>query len=193
MRDADIRRFLNLGVLANFRREPDTRIVEELGILEGESRIDIAVVNGILHGFEIKSECDTLNRLPQQVMAYNRVFDKLTLVVSPKHLAASRQIVPAWWGILVLEKAKRCAPATLTELVPPTTNYTVEGFAVAQLLWREEAIALLKTLGASKKLLAKPRLFLWQALSEQLPLDELCQAVRAHLKVRRLWRSDRPL
>lgn len=191
MRDADIRRILHRGPLDSYRREPGTRIVEELGILEGESRIDIAVVNGHLHGFEIKSEHDTLNRLPQQVAAYNRVFDKLTLVLSAKHLKASCQIIPSWWGILVLEETQRGIPPKVAELVPPAINDTIEAFAVAQLLWRDEAVALLDTMGAPKKLISKPRLVLWQALSELLPLAELCHVVRAQLKIRQSWRSDR--
>ena len=192
MRDADIRRLLNRGVLAKFSREPETRIVEELGILEGRSRIDIAVVNGHLHGFEIKSELDTLYRLPQQLAAYNRVFDKLTLVVSPKHLKASRQIIPSWWGILVLEETQLETPPKLSELSPPTINDAVEAFAIAQLLWRVEAVAILGAMGASKKLLGRPRLVLWQTLAEELPLCELCYEVRARLKIRQSWRSDRP-
>ena len=173
MHDAEIRQILNRGPLDSYRREPDTRVVEELGILEGESRIDIAVVNGHLHGFEIKSEYDSLNRLPQQVSAYNRVFDKLTLVVSPKHLKASCRIVPPWWGVLVVEEAQREVQPELAELVPSKINDTVEAFAVAQLLWRDEAVALLGEMGASKKLLGRPRLVLWQALSELLSLSRL--------------------
>ena len=38
------------------------RIVEEFGIEHGAIRIDIAVVNGLLHGYEIKSDRDTLLR-----------------------------------------------------------------------------------------------------------------------------------
>jgi len=38
--------------------------------LFGASRIDRAVVNGSVHGYEIKSETDDLTRLPAQARAY---------------------------------------------------------------------------------------------------------------------------
>jgi hypothetical protein len=57
------------------------RIIEELGVVHGKSRIDIAVINGLMHGYEIKSDKDTLQRLPEQMNMYNSVFNKVTLVV----------------------------------------------------------------------------------------------------------------
>src|SRR5258706_11027427 len=70
------------------------RIVPELGLWHGAARIDIAVVNGILHGFEIKSDRDTLSRLDVQMPAYNSVFDKVTLVVGRTHLVQAFQTIP---------------------------------------------------------------------------------------------------
>jgi hypothetical protein len=37
----------------------DTRVVEEMGIWAGSVRVDIAVINGEFHGFELKSDRDT--------------------------------------------------------------------------------------------------------------------------------------
>jgi hypothetical protein len=62
----------------------NTLVVDELGILNGKSRADIAVINGYLVGFEIKSDEDSLTRLNDQVEAYNAVFDRSTLIVGPK-------------------------------------------------------------------------------------------------------------
>lgn len=46
-------------------KDKKVRIIEELGVHHGTARIDIAVVNGIMHGYEIKSDQDTLQRLPE--------------------------------------------------------------------------------------------------------------------------------
>jgi hypothetical protein len=78
-----------------------TLILDELGLCQGAVRADVAVVNGSLAGFEIKSDRETLARLPNQVEVYGRVFDYVTLIVGPKHAAAIRKAVPAFWGIVV--------------------------------------------------------------------------------------------
>jgi len=58
------------------------------------------VVNGKLHGYEIKSDADTLKRLPAQAEVYSAVFDLVTIVVGEHHLDTVRAIVPEWWGIV---------------------------------------------------------------------------------------------
>ena len=48
----------------------DVLIIDELGLAHAQSRIDLAVFNGHLHGYEIKSAGDTLERLPRQLSFY---------------------------------------------------------------------------------------------------------------------------
>jgi hypothetical protein len=99
MRDKDVRQALCDSVLAEIVKSDDsTRIVHELGVCQGYSRIDVAAVNGKLWGFEIKSERDTLERLETQIGYYGRVFDYLTIVVADKHLDRAEGIIPANWG-----------------------------------------------------------------------------------------------
>ncbi len=64
------------------------------------ARIDLAVVNGSMIGYEIKSDCDTLVRLPRQVAAYSKVFDEVSLVTTQTHLKSVRKQIPSWWGII---------------------------------------------------------------------------------------------
>jgi len=47
-------------------------------------RVDIAVANGKLFGFEIKSEFDSLDRLEGQIELYGRRFDKVFVVCADK-------------------------------------------------------------------------------------------------------------
>src|SRR5690606_10827842 len=54
---------------------PGHVLIEELGIENGAARVDLAVAGGLLEGFEIKSDLDTLDRLARQMHAYHRVFD----------------------------------------------------------------------------------------------------------------------
>jgi hypothetical protein len=109
MRDIDVRQALWRKVLADHIRDPRTRVVSELGVAYGEARVDIAVVNGRLHGFEIKSDSGTLVRLPSQIEAYNRVFDRVTLVAGRKHIDGLTALIPDWWGVKIATSGIRNA------------------------------------------------------------------------------------
>ncbi|WP_197480754.1 sce7726 family protein [Rhodococcus sp. EPR-157] len=62
--------------------------------------MDVAVVNGALSGFELKSARDTLRRLPKQIEIYSRVLDHAVLVVADNHLDSAMSLVPDWWGVV---------------------------------------------------------------------------------------------
>src|SRR5689334_921725 len=74
-------------------------IFDELGVQHGANRVDYAIVNGIMCGYEIKSDRDTLDRLPEQVKEFSEVFDELTLVVGKRHLYKAIHHIPEWWGV----------------------------------------------------------------------------------------------
>src|ERR1700722_14688560 len=61
-RDSDIRRVLLADLYQIYGDKEQDLIVEEFGC--NSARTDIAVINGSLHAFEIKSDSDTLDRLP---------------------------------------------------------------------------------------------------------------------------------
>jgi hypothetical protein len=187
LRDLDIRREL----LSRLREEhaadlKNTLIIDELGICQGERRVDVAVINGSLAGFEIKSERDTLGRLGRQRDAYELVFDEVTLVVSACHLKAARNVVPKWWGLLVA--TGRRGDVTLRLQRRPRRNKHTSDYAVAQLLWRDEVLALLEKHSLAAGLRSKPRNRLWQALVDAMDPLELRTEVRDQLRAR-VWRS----
>lgn len=58
-------------------------------------RVDLAFIkNNEIYGIEIKSEFDTLNRLDGQVKEYQKVFDKVIVVVATKHLDHALALLP---------------------------------------------------------------------------------------------------
>lgn len=187
-RDRDIRMALRGELEGRFCRDPDTRIIEELGICEGNVRIDLAVANCALHGYEIKSGADTLQRLPAQAEAYSKVFDYITLVTAERHLTSVERIVPRWWGITL---ARSTPEGVLLEPAHASSeNPGVEAYVLAQLLWRDEALTLARECTETRGLASKPRAYLWRCLAETLDLVDLKQAVRNQLKVRTGWRAD---
>src|SRR5689334_15736416 len=86
MNDLDVRTALKEKLVHEHKGPPNSVMLEEMHIPLGGARIDIAVVNGSLHGYEIKSDRDTLARLVSQIGAYTAVFDHVTLVVSERHV-----------------------------------------------------------------------------------------------------------
>ena len=191
VRDAEIRKSLREELVGRHAGEPDTRIVEELGLCQGIARVDLAVVNGRLHGYEIKSESDTLSRLPAQIETYNRALEYVTIVVSPSHADKVVTLVPPWWGLV--RAVKRAEQLRLVESRKPRPNPCIVPFALAQFLWRDEALQVLADHGLADGMRSKPRAALWKHLCAAVPVDELGSIVREKLKLRRGdWRSLEP-
>jgi hypothetical protein len=187
MRDSDIRAALKRDLFSRYRNDPNTAIIEELGIHHGTSRIDLAVVNGVLHGYELKSERDTLRRFSEQAIAYGAVFDLITLVVAERHLCKASEVVPDWWGITVARiKSGRLF---FRDLKLPMRNPSTDPMSVAALLWRDEALAFLEELGAAEGVRSKSRRLLYFELVEHVNFDNLRERVRERLKGRKGWRS----
>ncbi len=187
VKDSDIRPVLLKYLSAKHASERDFLIIEELGLCQGSVRIDIAVVNGSLNGYEIKSERDTLKRLARQQEVYNKIFDSVTLVTSENHLKTAVKSIPSWWGLseIKLEKEK----LRIHELRSPKQNKISNPSYIVQLLWRNEALELLKERGLHKGFMSKPRDILWDRLIEYLSFDELKEEIRKRIKIRQNWRS----
>lgn len=186
MRDSEIRTVLHRRLAAREAGNGHVRIVDEMSVLAGECRIDVAVINGHLEGFEIKSERDTLERLPRQVEAYSKIFDRMTMVCAERHLKSVLSTVPSWWGIEVA-KLDRTGSVKLVRRREARANRDVEPEAIARLLWRGETLAALVELGADHGLRSKPRQALWTALVAALPKNKLRALVRERLRARKGW------
>lgn len=185
MRDLDVRRVLHKS-LRKAHDEPDTLVLDEFGLCQGAVRIDVAVVNGELQGYEIKSAKDTLQRLPAQAKHYSQVLDRVTLVVAENHMEAL-DIIPEWWGVKVASMGKRGA-VHVKSLRRTRKNPSIDSYSLAQLLWKDECLDILSRLGKVRGLKSKPRKVVWEALTESLSLDELRDTVRQTLKSRSDWR-----
>lgn len=186
LKDNDIREVLLKYLNSRYADDGNTRIINEMGVLHGQSRVDVAVVNGILHGFEIKSESDTLLRLPGQKEDYNQVFDRMHIVTQRKHLKEIRSIVPKWWGIILVTKGANNI-LNLKEIRKGGTNLSTNSIAICNLLWRDEAISILKERGLHTGFLSKPKKVIYQRLSENISQDDLKVLVSEKLRMRESW------
>lgn len=165
-------------------------IFEELGVSHGTARIDLAVINGVMHGYEIKSDRDTLDRLPEQMKEYNDVFDKMTLVVGKKHLYHAINIIPEWWGV-TLAKNDTDGVVVFQEIRACRSNQQQMGVSIARLLWRREALQILEEKNTAKGFRSKTRSVIYDKLSEVVETEALKGYVRNVLLIsRKDWRSD---
>jgi hypothetical protein len=185
MRDSDVRKAALTMLAARHEGDSSTRIVEEMGVWSGSVRVDIAVINGSLSGYEIKSDRDTLGRLPFQQDLYSRVFDSVELIVGRRHVEKAMAIVPDWWGVMLATEGE--GKVDLAAIRPPRSNPAIDPFLVAQLLWKEEAIAVLESQGLAKGWKSKRAKLVHQHLAASIPLEELRKHVRLALKSRTEW------
>ncbi len=79
----------------------DAVLVSEMVVENWARRADIVLANGRLWGFEIKSEQDSLSRLPGQIETFSRSFEKLTIVTVVKFEKAVRELLPEGVGLWV--------------------------------------------------------------------------------------------
>lgn len=186
-RDRDVRAAVLKKVLSEHIADPKVLVMEELGLEHGACRVDIAVINGMIHGYELKSDSDTLARLPQQALIYSRALDKATLVVGERYMTDAKTLIPDWWGIKISYAGPRGA-VHIDSFRAAATNPEVSPFHVAHLLWRDEVISILESMGVEKKELRGSRVKLYTLLAELLPVPTLREQVREALKRRTKWR-----
>ena len=173
--------------LRKHHTNPATVVVDELGLQHGRFRADIAVVNGHLAGFEIKSDFDSLSRLASQAEGYSSVFDRVTLVLTGRHAVEAKSLIPDWWGLVSARRGTRGGIHFVTTR-PCSRNPAVNNICVAQLLWREEAREILLGLGVEERSLRGNRQSLYEQLVSQLSTRELREQVRQKMKSRSDWR-----
>ncbi len=186
--DATIRAAFHLRRLRSAHQNPGTLVVDELGIDHGRQRADIAVINGRMTGYEIKSDLDSLDRLTKQIAGYNRVFNYAAVVATNRHLQAAAEMVPPWWGIISVSAGSRGGLHFRT-VRRGSLNLKASAIALARLLWRDEVLAILRDLGIRGKPLRRERASLYQFLVRRLVIDDLAKLVRSRLKARAEWRD----
>jgi hypothetical protein len=190
MNDKDIRLELKKRLVKQHKKTKDTLILDELAIKHGEARIDIVVVNNQIHGYEIKSDSDSLKRLPDQIEAYNSVFNRVTLIVGYKHAYEALRMVPTWWGVKLAEMEESTGNIVFTEARPSCNNPKVDINEVLSLLWRNEALSILEELGIEKGVRSKTRTEIYRRLVESGNHEYLYFMIRQLLKYRKNWRVD---
>ena len=183
--------------LSNWLRpqlESNSAILNEYTIMRGQNRVDVAVVGqkkgSELWGFEIKSDVDTLKRLPDQAKYFSWVFSRMTLVVGPTHLLAASKLIPDWWGILVVTRNTE-GVCTLQKVRDPVLNPKLNYRWVARLLWREEILTALKNLGRGRGTSKMSRAKASEYLRSSVPEHKLIPIITEAILARKDWLQER--
>lgn len=164
---------------------PGARILDEVGLAHGDVRADVvALTTETFHAIELKSHADTLRRLPLQVQVYGQVADMCTLVVAARLCSEAWGLLPAWWGVVISHHGHGLESVRRAERNPSPSPYTT-----ASLLWRPEAMALLKEPGAARGHSRSHHRKLCAALAAALPEPALRAHVRAQLLRRDGWHA----
>ena len=186
--DQDIRMALREKVLKRYKGDSSTLVIEELGLDHGANRLDIAVVNSSIHGYEIKSAKDTLLRLPDQLEAYSAALEKLTVVAAPCHIEQLSESLPQWSGLISAEFGPR-GGILLRNLREAQHNPLIDRFRTAHLLWKNEAKSLLSRTGYDPIPSRCTRKELYALIAERVTLSQLREFIKESFSHRTNWRD----
>jgi hypothetical protein len=98
-------------------------------------------------------------------------------------------VVPSWWEILLAN-----VPPTglvLTQLRAGQVNENRDRRALVELVWLDDALAILAARNAVRGFRSKPRRDVWNRVCEIYDVDEIAAVVRERLKARPVRRSAR--
>jgi len=192
-RDADIRESLR-WLIRNLHRDDtagDAIIVEEMGLCETQARLDLGVINGRFIGYEIKSPRDNLSRLPGQVDVYSRTLDQVEVVTCEAHLAGVLDLVPDWWGVMLVAPAIVGFEFHVEREARENPGW--DPMSLVQLLWRDEALEILAALGKDRGVRSKSKWYVWDRLVSSVDAKQLHGIVLGRVKTREGWLTARPL
>jgi hypothetical protein len=183
MRDQDIRTILHSYIAEQNKSIKNTIIVDELNVKNGLARVDVAVINGSIHGYEIKSEADTLIRLSNQIEHYNSSLEKITIAVNSNHKEKVFDIVPDWWGVIEVDENSE-----IVELRESEKNPLLSISDLLLFLWKDEMKQILEKNEVKYKKSAN-RTALIETMTQNIEKEKLLHEVRQALKSRKNWRS----
>ncbi|SFQ05363.1 sce7726 family protein [Hymenobacter arizonensis] len=157
----------------------------------GTTRADVVhITPDFMHGYEVKGDGDTLQRVANQLRCYGEVYDFVTFIVTEKHLPKVLPLLPEWVGVQVATadglRLHRAAGY----------NATVERAPLAALLLLEEVKQFLLARGlAGASTLRSREVGHYLRTTHTVPLSSLAQYVRdrliARLPERLLMRAER--
>lgn len=124
-------------------RITDTIIASEVPFYYGFRRADMLfLAENKVHGFEIKSDLDKLDKLETQIKDYRNTFSYTWVVTTPKHLKNIRGKVPSSAGLIIINAEERIEILRFAK-----ENKRLSKNSLIHLLSKRDLVALLKNKG----------------------------------------------
>jgi hypothetical protein len=157
--------------------DPKIRIMEEMKI--GSSRADfLLVTDGIITGYEIKSDADSYARLQSQTRDYGKFCDYCYVVVGKSHQKGIFKYVPDFWGVIVITAED--GNIKIEELREASISPNVTLYNKMRLLWKRELVNIRAKYGMPKHI-NKKKFFLSKEIERKIPKDDLALAITDEL------------
>lgn len=107
-------------------------------------KADVVVVNGTSHVYEIKTGMDDFTRLNNQLPAYFKIFDYITVVTEERLFDSAEKILPLEVGILTLADKGYQFRSRRHYRAPVSNKHNVDSGALFDSLTRPEYLTILK-------------------------------------------------
>jgi len=153
------------------------RIFPELRI--NDSRADLIVItDGIISGYEIKSDLDTLSRIKYQTSNYDYFCDYCYIVTGYKHKQKAIDHVPQHWGILSIFAVENKYGVEIIRLATKNPKAVITN--KIKLLWRRE-LANISFRNGLSKCSGKSRYFIIEKLIQNIDENKLIHEITHEL------------
>ncbi|MDX7739918.1 sce7726 family protein [Aeromonas dhakensis] len=106
--EGDIKALIIQSLLGgNYNNDEPPIVINEFTIGNYARRADLVLIkNNELHAYEVKSEYDSLVRLEGQISKYLEFFDKVTVVLTRKHINKAKTMLPINVQIMEVHEGK---------------------------------------------------------------------------------------
>ena len=104
-------------------------------------RADLLILSDSFHALEIKGDADRLTKLSCQLEDYCKTFDKVSVVITKKHLVNAKKIIPRSVGLILVEGER------IIVLRDPRMNQRLDKASLLMFLNKKLLLGLLKTKG----------------------------------------------
>lgn len=156
--------------------DDDAVLISEMTVANWSRRADVVLANGSLWAFEVKSELDSLTRLPGQLETFTAHFEKVCVVCAPRFETGARKLLPDGVGLWVAEP-----DGSLRERVRPRLNKLSKAAAIG--LMKATELRILLSCNGYTRIAELPRCILAE-LAMRLPASDLASAARNAVKRR---------
>jgi hypothetical protein len=75
----------------------------EVPFSRNRRRVDLLILSNQFHALEIKSDFDDPRNLESQLKDYRKVFDKVSVIATPKHFKRITKIIKPYTGLILFE------------------------------------------------------------------------------------------